>query len=214
MAISAFSFAGQRCTSIQRFIVERPILNEFKAVFVKAVEALKIGDPSDHETIVGPLVSQSHHKWICSLLDRATKGGAEIFSGGTTPKEFQNGCWLSPTIVGQVDLNSPLSQVEIFGPVAVIHSVDNFKEAIEVNNSVKFGLVAALYSNDKSNRRRFAEAIETGILNFTQRPLVVHPAAPFGGWKASGLGPPEHGLWDQQFYTKTQTIYAWRGMTV
>ena len=106
------------------------------------------------------------------------RGGAEIFCGGTTPKEFQYGCWLSPTIVGQVDLNSPLSQEENFGPVVVIHPVDDLGEAIEVNNSVKFGLVAALYSNDKSNRRRFAEAIETGILNFTQRPLVVHPASP------------------------------------
>ena len=212
MALSAFSFAGQRCTSIQRFLVERPILHDFKVEFVKAVESLTVGDPYDHETIVGPLISQSHHQWIRSLLDQATMEGAEVYCGGTIPPRFQKGCWLSPTVLGQVDINSSLSQNEIFGPVALIHPVDNLDEAIEVNNVVKFGLVAALYTQNASNCHRFAEAIEAGIVNVTQRPLEVHPSAPFGGWKASGFGPPEHGVWDQQFYTRPQAIYGRMGI--
>ena len=97
--------------------------------------------------------------------------------------------------------------------MAVILPVNNLDRAIEITNADKYGLVAALYSNDESNRRRFADAVEAGILNFAPSPLQVHPAAPFGGWKASGSGPPEHGVWDQQFYSRTQTLYAWGDMT-
>ncbi len=208
MALSAFSFSGQRCTSIQRFLVERPILQDFRKELVQAVESLTLGDPLHSETTVGPLVSKSHQQWIQSLLNQATKSGAEIYCGGTIPHQFQHGCWFSPTVLGQVDLNSPLSQQEIFGPVALVHPVESLDEAIEVNNSVKFGLAASIYTQDESTRGRFADAIEAGIVNVTQHPLEIHPSAPFGGWKGSGIGPPEHGDWDQLFYTRPQTVYG------
>jgi len=208
IALSAFGFSGQRCTSIQRIIVERSIFHEFRVEFVKAVEALTMGNPEDPETIVGPLISQSHQQRIISLLNQATMSGAKVYCGGMTPQEFQHGCWLSPTVLGQVDLDSPLSQDEVFGPVAVIHEVENLDEAISINNRVKFGLVAGLYNQDKSQRHRFLSAIEAGILKMNQGPFVVHPLAPFGGWKASGIGLPEHGIGDREFYARPQTIYG------
>jgi alpha-ketoglutaric semialdehyde dehydrogenase len=80
--------------------------------------------------------------------------------------------------------------------------------AITIANNVKQGLVAAIYTEDISKQRKFADAIECGILNFGSGLVNVHPEAPFGGWKASGIGPPEHGPWDRQFYCRPQAIYG------
>ncbi len=208
MALSAFSFSGQRCTSIQRFLVERPILQKFQAAFVEAVTSLIVGDPFNPETTVGPLISRSHQQWIQSLLDEATLAGAEILCGGTIPHDLQNGCWLTPAVINQVGPTSFLSQREIFGPVAVIDPVEDLEEAIEQNNHLQYGLVASLYTHDESKHRRFLEAVESGMVNVTHHPFTVHPSAPFGGWKGSRVGPPEHGVWDQHFYTRPQTIYG------
>ena len=84
---------------------------------------------------------------------------------------------------------------------------------MEIANGVEHGLVAALYSRDENSRRHFAEAIQAGILKFSPEPLSVHPDAPFGGWNASGIGPPEHGLGDRQFYSRPQATYGWSGAT-
>jgi acyl-CoA reductase-like NAD-dependent aldehyde dehydrogenase/nicotinamidase-related amidase len=208
MAISAFSFSGQRCTRIQRFIVERSILGEFESAFVAAVEALQVGDPLDESARLGPLVSREHLEWMRSLIEGAANEGARILCGGATPARLEHGCWMSPAVVGSVSGDSRLAQEEVFGPVVVILPADDIKQAIEIANGVKHGLLAALYSNEVSQHRRIAREVEAGIMNLSADPLVVHPAAPFGGWKASGIGPPEHGIWDRMFYSRAQAIYA------
>lgn len=208
MALAAFSFSGQRCTRIQRFIVERSILADFRDAFVAAVEALHVGDPLDETAVLGPLVSRDHLLWIRSLIDGAVSEGARLLCGGTTPERLEHGCWLSPAIIDSVSGDSWLAREEAFGPVAIILPADNLSHATEIANGVKHGLLAALYSEDASHHRRITREVETGIINLSARPLEVHPAAPFGGWKASGIGPPEHGLWDRQFYSRTQAVYS------
>jgi acyl-CoA reductase-like NAD-dependent aldehyde dehydrogenase/nicotinamidase-related amidase len=208
MAISAYSFAGQRCTAIQRFIVEKTVLDEFISEFINAVNNLKIGNPSDPSTEIGPLVSESQQHAMCALLENAVNEGAKIYCGGIMHDMPQQGCWFAPAVVANVKQDSLLFREEIFGPIAVIIPADDFDHAIAIANSVKHGLVAALYSNDKSKQQKFADAIECGILNFGNGLINVHPRVPFGGWKASGIGPPEHGIWDRQFYCRVQAIYG------
>lgn len=212
MALSAFSFSGQRCTAIQRFIVERSILDEFEKEFISAVKSLRVGVPFDKDTNVGPLISHAHRQSICSMVERAVKDGARILCGGTIPAELESGCWLLPTVIAGVASDSRIAQEEIFGPVVIVLPAEDLDDAIAIANRVRHGLVATLYSSDESNRRRFADGIEAGMLNFAAGPLDVHPEAAFSGWKASGIGPPEHGKWDRQFYSKVQSVYAWDGL--
>jgi acyl-CoA reductase-like NAD-dependent aldehyde dehydrogenase/nicotinamidase-related amidase len=208
LARAAFAFSGQRCTAIRRFIVERSLLPRFQHAFVAAVESLRLGHPADSTTDIGPLVSRSHRAEVSAVLRQAAAEGGQVLCGGTIPAGLESGCWLSPAIVGRVGSGSSIAQEETFGPVAVLFPADSLDEAIALANGVEQGLVAAVVGCNEEEKRRCANAIEAGILQFAPGPVDVHPQAPFGGWKASGLGPPEHGAWDRQFYTRPQAVYG------
>lgn len=208
MALSAFSFSGQRCTAIQRFIVERSIAHKFETEFIKAVASLIIGKPNDKTTQLGPLISRDQRQLIKLHIGQAIQDGACLKYGNTVPQGFEEGCWLNPTVLSNVTSEMRIAHEEVFGPIALILPVDNFEAAIQIVNGVEQGLVAALYSSGVVRRRQFSEQVEAGILTFSCGPLAIHPQAPFGGWKASMIGPPEHGIWDQQFYGRIQAIYG------
>lgn len=208
LALAAFSFAGQRCTSIQRFIVERRVEDELRRALVTATESLGLGDPEKPETELGPLVSRTQRARIQAEIERAVAAGARLLAGGSVPEELAAGCWLRPALLDRVAPEAPLARQEVFGPVAVILPADDLDHALALANSVEHGLLAALCSESEAKRRRFAEAAEAGILQLAPGPLDVHPEAPFGGWKASGLGPPEHGRWDLEFYARPQAVYG------
>jgi alpha-ketoglutaric semialdehyde dehydrogenase len=208
MALSAFSFAGQRCTAIRRFIVEKSVLDSFVHEFSSAVQNLSIGDPHDKKTVIGPLISASHREAVLTTIKQAIDDGAQLLCGAEIPDGLEHGCWLTPAVIGGATTDSHIAREETFGPVAAILPAEDLHDAIRIANSVKHGLVATLYSNDRDNRQMFSEHIEAGILNFEPGPVTIHPRAPFGGWKASGTGPPEHGIWDQQFYCRPQAVYG------
>ncbi len=207
LARSAFSFSGQRCTAIRRFIVEKSMRAEFETRLCAAVAALRIGNPQDPATEIGPLITQQHLEQVKKCITRTLAEGARLLYGGAEPVGWNQGYWLQPTLIGDADPDSAIVQQETFGPVAVIQAADNLEHAIALANAVPHGLVAGLVSNDKKALARFQEAINAGILKFGYGPLAVHPQAPFGGWKASRIGPPEHGIWDCEFYAKAQAIY-------
>lgn len=208
LALSSFSFAGQRCTRIQRFIVEREIAAPFQDALVAAITALRVGDPRDPATEVGPVISKAERDRVRHLIEDALKDGAQLLCGGTVPAEFAEGCWLTPALLSGLAADSRFAQEEIFGPVALLLVADDLTEAITVANSVEHGLVAALHTHDPAKQQEFLEAIEAGLVQLAPGPLPVHPHAPFGGWKASRLGPPEHGVWDREFYSRVQAIYG------
>ena len=99
-------------------------------------------------------------------------------------------------------------QNETFGPVVVIQKADDLDGAIALCNGVPQGLVATLYSDDLQVQSSFASRAEAGILRINPRSFGIHPDAPFSGWKASGIGPPEHGVWDAEFYSRAQVLYG------
>ncbi len=208
LARAAFSFAGQRCTAIRRFIVERSHMDVFLERFVAATRALRLGDPLDERTEVGPLLSPERVAAVEAVVHEAVASGAELLTGGGAPAGLGDGCWLEPAVLSAVRPDSAVALEETFGPVAVVLPADDLDDAIALANAVPHGLVAGLLTRDRAARARFAESVEAGILKLARGPFSVHPDAPFGGWKASGIGPPEHGRWDAEFYSRPQAIYG------
>jgi len=205
---AAYGFAGQRCTAIRRFVVERAIAARFEALAVAAVRTLRVGSPDDPATEVGPLVSRAARARVRAAIDAARAAGARIVVGGDVPPGLGDGAWLAPTLVAGAPPASPIVQEETFGPVAVLQVAGDAREALALANGVPQGLVLAVHTRDTATRARLLADAEAGIVQLSAGPLAVHPRAPFVGWKASGLGPPEHGAWDATFYTRTQAVYG------
>ncbi|MEN8174168.1 MAG: aldehyde dehydrogenase family protein [Pseudomonadota bacterium] len=208
LALAVFGFGGQRCTAIRRLLVQRGIYDDFLAAFSRAVAGLRIGDPRDERTHVGPLISRAHRERVRASVEEAVAGGARIVAQAQLPAELSGDCWMAPVVLGAVRPDNPIVREETFGPVAVVLPVEDLDEAIALANAVPQGLVAALYTHDETARHRFADQVQAGMVNLAGGPLKIHPEAPFGGWKASSIGPPEHGIWDRDFYTRPQVIYG------
>jgi acyl-CoA reductase-like NAD-dependent aldehyde dehydrogenase/nicotinamidase-related amidase len=208
LARAAFGFAGQRCTAIRRLIVERPVYQSFVAALDRAVAALAIGAPCDATTVVGPLLSARRREHVLVTLAAATAKGARLLRGGTVPAELAHGAWLTPILLDGVEASASVFRDETFGPLAVVVAADDLTHAIALANAVPHGLVAHLASRDGEARRRFVAAVEAGILRVDRQAPFLHPEAPFGGFKASGVGPPEHGVWDRAFYSRPQALYG------
>lgn len=207
LAAAAFSFAGQRCTAIRRFIVVRTRYAEFQERMITAIDALRIGEPADEACDVGPLISAASLTRVERSCEQAKQLGARVLRGARRVSAREFGSWYEPTLLGEVQPQAAIAQQETFGPVAVLLPAADFDEALAILNGVDQGLVAALLSDDPAMHTRFATEAQAGIVNLAPGPLPVHPDAPFGGWKASGLGPPEHGVWDKEFYARAQALY-------
>lgn len=208
LAPALFSFAGQRCTAPRRLIVQASVMGRFEQALVRATAALKLGMPADAETQVGPLISREQQMRMEELTEAARTAGARVLCGGRIPHGYAHGCWFEPTLVADVAADSALAQEESFGPVALLLAARDVDHALALNNAVPHGLVTTVFSDDETVLRRVTEAAQSGIVAVNQCPLEIDPAAPFGGWKASGMGPPEHGRWDRAFYTRPQALYS------
>lgn len=207
LTLAAFSFSGQRCTAIRRFIVEEAIVVQFKQLMTASIKTLRLGNPFDSQTKIGPVVNESHLLRIRQAIDNALLEGATLLCGGKMPHEFCQGCWWEPTLLADVLEYFKIVQEETFGPVAVIQTAKNIEDAVRLANNVPHGLLAGILTNDQDALTYFKSHIEAGILKISSKPLAIQPELPFGGWKASRQGPPEHGQWDQLFYSRVQTIY-------
>ena len=207
VARAAFGFAGQRCTAPRRIIVEVGAAAEFSEAFRLSAEQLVVGSPQDAGTQMGPLVSMEARGRVEAALSAALAGGGRRLCGGPL-HDRGPGCWFAPAVVDRVRPESGAAQEETFGPLALLHTARDLEEAIRLCNTVRQGLVATLFTNDRDAARRFRDRVEAGIVKLNRFPAGAEPAAPFGGWKESGLGPPEHGAWDAEFYSRPQSLYG------
>jgi acyl-CoA reductase-like NAD-dependent aldehyde dehydrogenase/nicotinamidase-related amidase len=205
---AAFGFSGQRCTAIRRFVVERAVAERFEAAAAAAMGALRLGLPDDPATDVGPLVSAEQRDRVVAAIERARGEGARLVAGGGVPAALAHGAWLAPALLADADPHSRIAQEETFGPVALLQVAGDLEHALALANGVPQGLVMSVHTRDPRARARVLEAAQAGIVQLSPGPLAVHPRAPFSGWKASGLGPPEHGAWDADFYTRMQAVYG------
>jgi acyl-CoA reductase-like NAD-dependent aldehyde dehydrogenase len=207
LAVSAFSFAGQRCTAPRRIIVHKRAYKLFREALLAFVRSLRLGDPADPQIQVGPVISKRKQLELKGIVRKAQREGANLLLGGRVPRAWESGCFFEPTVFEAEKNDLSLVQEETFGPVVVLQSAPDLTTALTLLNGVKQGLAASLYSHDKESQRCFLEKAECGILKLNQPTLGAAPDAPFGGWKSSGLGPPEHSWGDCEFYTRIQTIY-------
>lgn len=209
LAASAFGFAGQRCTATRRIIVEESVRERFTEILLREIAGLRVGDPLDPETRVGPLLSTERREEVRTAVEAAlTTGGGHLLCGGGVPRGYEQGSWYLPTLVDNLAPDAALVQQETFGPVAVIQAAKGYDEAIRLCNGVSQGLVASFFSADAVLRRRFLADAEAGILRLNPFSFPVAADAAFGGWKSSGMGPPEHGRWDREFFARPQAIYG------
>lgn len=185
----AFSFAGQRCTANRRLIVHAPMMGRV----LEMVGGLIPPMPS--------VVSAESRSRIEALLERH---GSAVLRGpaGLGPHD------VPAAMVVATDPACEVVQVETFGPVLVVQPADDFDHALALCNGVRQGLAAALFSTDDVLRRRFLEEVRAGILKLGRSTVDADVEAPFGGWKSSGIGPPERGRWDADFYTAVQAVYG------
>ena len=144
---------------------------------------------------------------MIAALERARAEGARLAVGGTIPPALAHGAWLAPALLIDVDPMSHIVQDETFGPIAVLQMARGLEDAIALANGVPQGLVMSVHTRDAGARARILEAAEAGIVQLARGTARRPPAAPFVGWKASGLGPAEHGSWDADFYARPQAIY-------
>ena len=174
----------------------------------EAVAALPYGDPLAEATVVGPLCSPEKVQSIEALVERARPQMRAIVQPHVASAPLPEGAaYFPPTIVVCEDPSHEIVQEETFGPVLVIQPVGDFDEALERLNGVRFGLTAGLVGGDAHCRTLFLEKAQAGILNVDSIHAGAGVDMPFGGWKASGVGPPQHGAANRYFYTKPQAVY-------
>jgi len=181
LAANAFSFAGQSCISVQRIYVERSSYDEFMGSFVPRVEALKVGDPADEETDVGPLISESDRERILSWIEEAKSAGAKVVTGGELEGDL-----LLPTVIADAPTDAKVSSEEVFGPLCTVTPFDTFDEAIALANSTRFGLQAGVFTRDVKNALRAARELEFGGVTVNEAPTFRADQMPYGGVKDSG----------------------------
>jgi acyl-CoA reductase-like NAD-dependent aldehyde dehydrogenase len=208
LARSAFSFAGQRCTAVRRFIVEASVAAKFERVLASATRALRVGDPRREDTDVGPLISPERRAQVAASVEWALAGGGRLVIGGGRPEGQSGACWFEPTLLADIEPEAAIAQQETFGPVALIQRAADLDDALRLANGVPQGLLAGLLSANAAAQVRFAAGIDAGILQFGAGPFALHADAPFGGWKSSRIGPAEHGRWDREFYARPQVLYG------
>jgi len=181
MAAHAFSFAGQSCISVQRIYLERPVYDGFIERFLPQVEALKVGDPADEETDVGPVIDEDARERIVAWIDEARDAGAEILAGG----EIQDGL-IRPTVIADASPELKVSCDEVFGPVVTVNPVDSLDEAIELANSTRFGLQAGIFTGALATALRAAQELDFGGVTVNEAPTFRSDQMPYGGVKDSG----------------------------
>ncbi len=176
---------GQSCIAAKRFIVEESIADEFERLFVSKMEALKVGDPFDEHTDVGPLATADGLKELDADVQKTIQAGARLLTGGK--RLNQPGNYYLPTVLTNIPEGSPAACSELFGPVASLFRAKNAEDAIRIANSSPFGLGASAWTNDSSEREKFINGLESGMV-FINRMVASDPRLPFGGVKRSGHG--------------------------
>jgi acyl-CoA reductase-like NAD-dependent aldehyde dehydrogenase len=181
LAANAFSFAGQSCISVQRIYVERASYDAFLELFLPRVEALRVGDPADEETDVGPLIAVAERDRVLSWVDEATTRGAQVLAGGTLDGEL-----LRPTVITGAPPDAKVSCEEVFGPVCTVTAFDTLEDAIEQANGTRFGLQAGIFTSNVKSALRAAGELEFGGVTVNEAPTFRADQMPYGGVKDSG----------------------------
>ena len=209
VAIAAFGSTGQRCTATSRVIVEESAMDTFLEGLVERTKGLTVGDGLDSHD-VGPVVSEGQFQKIMEYINIGKEEGANLLHGGgaLTGPEFGGGLYIEPTIFTDVDPGMRIAKEEIFGPVLTVFSCRDLAHAIDISNNVQFGLSSSIYTRDLPKAFRYIEDVEAGMVHVNAPTLGGEVHLPFGGSKASGVGPREQGTEAVNFFSEVVTVYV------
>jgi acyl-CoA reductase-like NAD-dependent aldehyde dehydrogenase len=196
---AVFGNAGQDCCARSRILVQEPALERFLELLEPHVTALRVGDPLDEATQMGPLISQAHRESVSSFLD----DGAPLAFRGSAPNG--KGFWFAPAVLAPVRPDQRVAREEVFGPIAAVIPFADEADAVRLANDSIYGLSGSIWTRDGARALRVARAVETGVLSINSN-TSVRVATPFGGFKQSGYGR-ELGPHALDAYTETKTIF-------
>ncbi len=205
----AFGSTGQRCTATSRVIVEEDVYDEFMEGLIERTSKLRIGDGIDPENDVAPLSSQSQYDKVLEYIGVGAEEGAHLAYGGRglTDGEYGQGYYVEPTVFTDVSPDMRIAREEIFGPVLTVFKAKDLEEAIQISNSVEFGLSSSVYTKDLTRAFEYINTVETGMVHVNAPTLGGEVHLPFGGLKSSGVGQREQGTEAFDFFTETITVY-------
>jgi len=204
---SVLGNAGQDCCARSRLLIEESIYDEFLNDLSSLFQAVKLGDPLNKQTEMGPLITKEHRSGVYHYIETGITEGAEILAGGKIPekKDLSIGNFLQPTLFSQVDNYMKIAQEEIFGPVLCAIPFKDEKEAVSIANNSHYGLSGSVWTNDLQRALRVVKEVETGVISVNTG-HSVHLEAPFGGVKKSGIGR-ELGVAALDHYSDLKSVF-------
>lgn len=203
---AAFGTSGQRCTSASRVIVEEEIYDSFIEKLLEKTKNLNVGDGSVEEVNVGPLISENAVQKMEAYISLAREAGSQILCGGERYKD-KEGYFFQPTIIGPVDPQNTLVTEEIFGPILCVIKAENFDHALRINNSSKYGLSTALFTQNVNKSFKGIRDVDTGIVYVNHGTTGAEIQLPFGGTKDTGNGLREAGQAALDAFSEWKSIY-------
>ncbi|MER8373161.1 aldehyde dehydrogenase [Mesorhizobium sp. M1406] len=201
-----FAATGQSCVAGSRLLVERSVKDEFLARLRHKAEAIRIGDPQDPETEMGPLATSRQRDWIEKIVAASLAGGGRLVTGGERPAGHDGGLYYAPTIIDANDNTGlPCVREELFGPVLSVLAFDTEVEALALANDTPFGLASGVFTTNLAKAHRMARGIHAGVV-WVNTYRAVSPLVPFGGYGQSGLGR-EGGMDAIRDYTRSKSVW-------
>lgn len=195
---------GETCVSAKRFVVTEAVYDDFVGAFVEQMRAIKLGDPKDEDTQLGPLSSKEQFETICEQVAESVKGGAEILCGGEAPD--RTGQYYPSTVLVNCQPGTPAYDDEIFGPVAAVIKAKDDDDAMRIANDSRYGLGGGIFSRNEDKARKLAhDHFDTGMVRINSFG-AADPNMPFGGVKDSGFGR-EHGGFGMKEFVNVKAIY-------
>ena len=206
-AWAIFHNQGQACIAGSRLVLHEKIADAFLEKFIPLARSIRLGNPLDPHTEMGPLTSLQHRDRVLSYVEVARSQGGEVLSGGKAPTgDLANGCYVEPTIVRASGWRDRIAQEEVFGPFVTVLTFKDDQEALQIANSTEYGLGGGLWTNNLQRAHKFARDVKSGMvwINCYKR---VNPGSPFGGSGMSGYGR-EMGFDAMREYTQVKSIWV------
>jgi aldehyde dehydrogenase (NAD+) len=204
-ALSAgFACAGQWCTSTSRILLQSDIHDVFLDRLTARCAAMKVGDPLDEQTQMGPVAGSEQFRGVTDAIARAEAEGARFLTGGAGDP---GGYFVRPTVFDRVTPDHDLFRNEVFGPVLAATTFSTLDEALTLASRSIYGLSSAIFTRDVAAAMKYTHEIEAGVAHVNLHTGFKDPGLPFGGWKQSGFGLPENGRVGLEFFVKYKSVY-------
>jgi aldehyde dehydrogenase (NAD+) len=201
IAASAMGYAGQKCTATGRVLIESAVYDDVRDALVERVEGMQVDDPTDDACAVGPLIDADARDGVAAVIAGSS---GRVLTGGSPIDD--DGFYFAPTLVEIEDRSDLLARDEVFGPVAAVVRVPDAESAVRVANEVRYGLVASVFTRDLDRAVRTMQDLDVGLVRVNAPTTGVDFHVPFGGSKASSIGPREQGLAARDMYTETRSF--------